>query len=205
MVMSTKSFVFTGSGGQGVITASIILGEAAAIYEGLNAVQTQVYGPEARGGATRADVVISSAPIRFPKVINPYVLICLTQEAYNKYGRLIRPGGLMIVDPFYVTVSKNVDAYQIALPMYETIKREIGKTMVLNTCMLGCVVALSDVVKPDSIIKALRNNMAPEHHEMNIRAFELGMGLGESYQGGGRMGTARAKNQDKGRARSVTR
>ena len=140
MVMSTKSFVFTGSGGQGVITASIILGEAAALYEGLNAVQTQVYGPEARGGATRADVVISSLPIRFPKVINPYVLICLTQEAYNKYGRLIRPGGLMIVDPFYVTVSKNVDAYQIALPMYETIKREIGKTMVLNTCMLGCVV-----------------------------------------------------------------
>ena len=203
--MSTKSFVFTGSGGQGVITASIILGEAAALYEGLNAVQTQVYGPEARGGATRADVVISSAPIRFPKVINPYVLICLTQESYNKYGRLIRPGGLMIVDPFYVTTATNVDAYQIALPMYETIKREIGKTVVLNTCMLGCVVALTDVVKSDSIIKAIKNNMSSEYIDLNIRAFELGMGLGESYQGGGRNGTSRAKNQDKGRVRSATR
>jgi 2-oxoglutarate ferredoxin oxidoreductase subunit gamma len=192
MVMSTKSFVFTGSGGQGVITASIILGEAAAIYEGLNAVQTQVYGPEARGGATRADVIISSIPIRFPKVINPYVLICLTQESYIKYGRIIRPGGLMIVDPFYVTVAKNVDAYQATLPMYETIKREIGKTVVLNTCMLGSVVALTDVVKPESIIKALKSNMAPEYLDMNLKAFEIGMSLGENYQ-------------DKGRVRSVTR
>lgn len=205
MVMSTKSFVFTGSGGQGVVTASIILGEAAAIYEGLNAVQTQVYGPEARGGATRADVVISSMPIRFPKVINPYVLICLTQESYNKYGRIIRPGGLMIVDPFYVTVAKNVDAYQVALPMYETIKREIGKTVVLNICMLGSVVALTDVVKPDSIIKVLKKNMAPEYLDMNMKAFEIGMSLGESYQGGGKSGTSRAKNQEKGRVWSVTR
>jgi len=203
--MSTKSFVFTGSGGQGVITASIILGEAAAIYEGLNAVQTQVYGPEARGGATRADVVISSTPIRFPKVINPYVLICLTQESYNKYGRIIRPGGLLIVDPFFVNVSKNVDAYQIALPMYETIKREIGKTVVLNTCMLGSVVALTDAVKPDSIIKAIKNNMAPEYIDMNIRAFELGTGLGESYQGGGKSAVSKVKSQDKGRVRSVTK
>jgi 2-oxoglutarate ferredoxin oxidoreductase subunit gamma len=76
--------------------------------------------------------------------------------------------------------------------MYETIKREIGKTVVLNTCMLGSVVALTDVVKPESIIKALKNNMAPEYLDMNLKAFEIGMSLGENYQ-------------DKGRVRSVTR
>ena len=76
-----KRIVFSGSGGQGIITAAIILAEAAALYENLNAVQTQSYGPEARGGATRADVIISKEPIHHPKVINPHILICLTQIA----------------------------------------------------------------------------------------------------------------------------
>ena len=89
-----KRIVFSGSGGQGVITAAIILAEAAAVYEtNLNAVQTQSYGPEARGGDTRADVIISEAPIHHPKVINPNILICLTQTAYNKYAGILRPGG----------------------------------------------------------------------------------------------------------------
>jgi 2-oxoglutarate ferredoxin oxidoreductase subunit gamma len=77
--------VFSGSGGQGVITAAIILAEAAVIYENLNAVQSQSYGAEARGGATRSDIIISDAVIHFPKVIQPNVLVCLTQNSYNKF------------------------------------------------------------------------------------------------------------------------
>jgi hypothetical protein len=88
MIEETK-FVFSGSGGQGVITAAIILAEAAVLHENLNAVQTQMYGAAARGGATRTDVIISNSEIHYPKVNQPNVLICLTQEAYNKFYPII--------------------------------------------------------------------------------------------------------------------
>ena len=90
--------VFSGSGGQGVITAANIMAEAAVIYEDLNAVQSQSYGPAARGGATRSDVIISDSVIHFPKVIQPNVLVCLTQEAYSAYYPIIRPGGLLLTE-----------------------------------------------------------------------------------------------------------
>ena len=96
--MDRYRIVFSGSGGQGVITASIILAEAAVLHEGLNAVQSQSYGPEARGGATRADVIISDRAIRFPKANQPNILICLTQMAYNQFSPSIRPGGLLLTD-----------------------------------------------------------------------------------------------------------
>ena len=180
--MNTQSFVFTGSGGQGVITAAIILGEAAAIHEGLNAVQTQVYGPEARGGATRADVIISTEPIHFPKVVNANVLVCLTQEAYDKFGRIAQPGGLLIVDSMYVKTTKNTEARQVMLPMYETTKKEIGNPVVFNICVLGCVIALTWVVRPDSIISALKTKIAPKYVDMNSKALKLGLDMGEAWR-----------------------
>ena len=100
--MERYRLVFSGSGGQGVVTASIILAEAAVLHEGLNAVQSQSYGPEARGGATRADVIISDSDIRFPKVNQPNILVCLTQEAYNRFSELIRPGGLLLTHSHFV-------------------------------------------------------------------------------------------------------
>ena len=90
--MERCRMVFSGSGGQGVITASIVLAEAAVLYENLNAVQSQSYGAAARGGATRSDVIISDSTIDYPKVIQPNVLVCLTQEAYTKFCDIIRPG-----------------------------------------------------------------------------------------------------------------
>ena len=104
--------VFSGSGGQGVITASIILAEAAVLYENLTAVQSQSYGAEARGGATRSDVIIADSIIHFPKVIQPNVLVCLTQAAYGKFYPIVRPGGLLITDTRFVQTEKKVDAQQ---------------------------------------------------------------------------------------------
>ena len=104
--MERCRMVFSGSGGQGVITASIIFAEAAVLYENLNAVQSQSYGAEARGGSTRSDVIISDSKIDYPKVIQPNVLICLTQEAYNKFYQIIRPGGLLITDTRFVKTQK---------------------------------------------------------------------------------------------------
>jgi 2-oxoglutarate ferredoxin oxidoreductase subunit gamma len=180
--MSTQSFVFTGSGGQGVITAAIMLGEAAAIHEGLNAVQTQVYGPEALGGATRSDVVISTDPIRFPKVVNAHVLVCLTQEAYDKYGRIVQPGGLLLIDSLYVTNPRNTEARQVTLPLFETTKREIKNTVVFNIAVLGAVLALTKIVKPESVLKALESKIAPQYLEMNTRALTLGFDLGAKWK-----------------------
>jgi 2-oxoglutarate ferredoxin oxidoreductase subunit gamma len=180
--MDSKRIVFSGSGGQGVITAAIILAEAAALYEGLNAVQTQVYGPEARGGATRSDIVISEEPIHYPKVLNPHFLVCLTQEAYNKYAVLIRPGGLLLTDSHFAKPEPRIDARQVGLPMYESVMGRIGKPIVFNICMLGAFIGLTRVVKIESALKVLETKIPSGFLEMNKQALEIGMELTEKPQ-----------------------
>lgn len=175
--MEAKRIVMTGSGGQGVITAAIILAEAAAIYEDMNAVQTQAYGPEARGGATRADVVISQNPIRYPKVINPHLLVCLTQEAYNKYSEIIRPGGVLLTDTEFVTPERKIDAKQVELGMYRAVMDKIGKPIVFNICMLGALIGLTDVVTTKSVVAVLERRINPSFLEMNRKALQLGLTL----------------------------
>ena len=180
--MERCRLVFSGSGGQGVITAAIVLAEAAVLYEDLIAVQSQSYGPEARGGATRSDVIISSSEIHFPKVIQPNVLVCLTQQAYSKFYPILRPGGMLITDPRYVKIERKVDARQRQLPMFQTVMDKIGKPIVLNICMLGAVLALNDIVKPESIIKVLEGRIPPAFLDINRRALELGLVLAETYR-----------------------
>jgi len=171
--------VFSGSGGQGVITAAIILAEAAVMYENLNAVQSQSYGAEARGGATRTDVIIADSTIHYPKVIQPDLLVCLTQQAYNKFYPIIRPGGLLITDARFVKTEKKVDAQQKQIPMYQTVVEKIGKPIVFNICMLGAVIGLMELVKPESIMKILEKHIPSDFLEMNRRALNLGLALGE--------------------------
>jgi 2-oxoglutarate ferredoxin oxidoreductase subunit gamma len=169
--------VFSGSGGQGVITAAIILAEAAVVHDKLNAVQSQSYGAAARGGATRSDVIISNESIDFPKVIQPNALICLTQEAYNKFHGIIRPGGLLIVDPHFVETSRKVDAKQLEFPMHQAVMDEIGKPIVFNICMLGVVIKLTQLVQPESIMKTLEGRIPAGLLEINRTALNLGMQL----------------------------
>jgi len=178
--MERYRIVFSGSGGQGVVTASIILAEAAVLYEGLNAVQSQSYGPEARGGATRADVIISDRNIRFPKVNQPNVLVCLTQEAYNKFSGTIRPGGLLLTDTHFVKQERRVDARQKGLGMYKAVMERIGKPVVLNICMLGAVVGSTQIFKTDSILRVLETKIPPAFLEMNRKALDLGLELAEA-------------------------
>lgn len=177
--MERCRMVFSGSGGQGVITASIILSEAAVLYENLTAVQSQSYGAEARGGATRSDVIISDSIIYFPKVIQPNVLVCLTQAAYGKFYPIVRPGGLLITDTRFVQTEKKVDARQKELQMYETVMAKIGKPIVFNICMLGAVIGLTGLVKPESIMKSLENRIPADFLDMNRKALDIGLGLGE--------------------------
>ena len=180
--MERCRLVFSGSGGQGVITAAIILAEAAVLHENLTATQAQAYGPEARGGATRSDIIISDSPIRYPKVTQPNVLVCLTQEAYNKFNPIVRPGGMLLTDTRYVKMHAKVDARQIQLPMYKTVMDEIGKPIVFNICMLGAVIGLTDVVSTDSIMKVLKTRIPAGFIDLNQKALELGLAMGKKVK-----------------------
>ena len=180
--MERCRMVFSGSGGQGVITAAIVLAEAAVLYEGLVAVQSQAYGPEARGGATRSDVIIADEPIKYPKVIQPNILVCLTQEAYNKFYTIVRPGGLLITDTRYVETQRKADAIQKEIPMYQTVMDKIGKPIVFNICMLGVLLAITELISPDSIMKVLKTRIPPAFLDMNQQALDIGLQLGAEYR-----------------------
>lgn len=180
--MERCRMVFSGSGGQGVITAAIILAESAVLHEGLNAIQSQVYGAEARGGSTRSDVVISDSKINYPKVIQPNVLVCLTQAAYAKYSPIIRPGGLLLTDAKFVKTHKKVDARQRELPMFHSVMDKIGKPIVFNICMLGAILSLTEVVNPKSVMKVLKERIPSGFLEMNRQALDLGISLGDTVR-----------------------
>ena len=178
--MERSRLVFSGSGGQGVITAAIILAEAAVIHENMNATQSQSYGAAARGGATRSDIIISSSEIHFPMVNQPNILVTLTQEAYNRYSSIIRPGGVLLVDPRFVEHEKKVDAKHISLPMYDTVMEKVGKPIVFNICMLGALLGATGLVQAQSILRVLETSIPKDFMEMNKKALELGMEMGEA-------------------------
>ena len=159
------------------MTAAIILAEAAVLYDDLTAVQTQSYGAAARGGATRSDVIISEDPINYPMVLQPNILVCLTQEAYHKYAPIIRPGGLLISDSHYVSTERRVDAVQNELPLYETVMRQLGSAVALNICMLGAVLGFTRLVKIASVKEVLQKRVPNRFLDMNNQALNLGLEL----------------------------
>lgn len=176
--MERCRLVFSGSGGQGLISAAIILSETAVVHEGLEAVQSQSYGAAARGGATRSDVIISDETINMPKVFQPNVLMCLTQESYNKFRSIIRPGGLLITDTRYVETTRKVDAHQVELPLYQTVMDKIGKPVVFNVSVLGALLALKPLVKLESVLKTMDDKFPAAFIKMNKQALELGHAIG---------------------------
>ncbi len=180
--MQRSRLVFSGSGGQGVITAAIILAKAAAIFENKHAIQSQSYGAAARGGATRSDIIIDDTQIYFPKVVQPNILVSLTQESYNNFSPIIRPGGLLLVDSKYVTIENKVAAKHISLPMFDTVQKEIGKPIVFNICMLGTLVGISGLIRPESIMKVLETTIPKDFMDMNKKALDIGIEMGEKHR-----------------------
>jgi 2-oxoglutarate ferredoxin oxidoreductase subunit gamma len=162
-----------GSGGQGIIMAGLVLAEAVGIYEGKYVCQTQSYGPEARGGYSKAEVVISDRPIDYPKVMKPDFLLAMNQAACDAYYLDLKPDGLLVVDSTLVTQIPT--SRVIALPFTEIARKKIGKEMVANMVALGAVGYLSKRVSPRNLAKALMSRVPKRTEKMNQQALNAGL------------------------------
>lgn len=163
----------SGSGGQGLILAGVILAEALGIGDGKNVVQTQSYGPEARGGASRADLVVADGEIYYPKTMKLDLLLALTQEACDKYYPDLKEGGTLIVDSTMVTQVPTKNYY--GLPFMQLAREEVGIVMVANVVSLGAISELTGIVTRDSVRNAVLARAPRGTEEKNKKALELGI------------------------------
>lgn len=171
---------FAGFGGQGIIKSGIIVAAAAAIHGGKNAVQTQSYGPESRGGACKSEVVIADEEIDFPKVVEPEVLVVMSQHAYNDYAEELKAGGTMILDPDMIPTERGLKNVRIYRVPATKIAEGLGKRIVANIAMIGAFVAITELLDKDPIKKSIRENVPKGTEELNLNAFEKGYEYGKS-------------------------
>ncbi|WP_307225308.1 2-oxoacid:acceptor oxidoreductase family protein [Pectinatus haikarae] len=168
-----KQLRLSGSGGQGVITAAIIFAEAA-MSEGRQVVQSQSYGPEARGGASKAEVIIDDAPIYHPKIIKPDIVLSLTQKAADKYYKdLDNAAGLLVVDEDLVP-NVPVFANVIKVPVTRIASEQVGKMLFTNIVALGVLVKLSKLISFESAEMSVKGRVPIHTVEQNIKALKLG-------------------------------
>lgn len=165
----------SGSGGQGIILISKILAEAAAVYEDLNATQTQSYGPEARGGSSRADVIISSDDIDYPRAEHLDVLLALTQEACDLYVGNLNKGGILIVDTRFVTEIPSGDFSVVPVPITETAEVTLKRTLVANIIALGVIIGVGKLLKPENVEEAILARVPRGTEKLNLAAFQAGL------------------------------
>jgi 2-oxoglutarate ferredoxin oxidoreductase subunit gamma len=168
-----------GSGGQGLILAGIILAEAAGVYDGKFVCQTQSYGPEARGGASKAEVVISDGEIDYPKAIRPDVLLALNQKSLDAFSSDLKPGGLLLVDADLVM--EVPEAPVLALP-FTRIARDLGRVMAANIVALGALAQLTGAVSLEGLSAAVLARVPPGTEDLNRRA--LAAGVAAAKEGG---------------------
>lgn len=170
---------FAGFGGQGIIRSGLILSMAACIYSDKNAVQTQSYGPESRGGSCKSEVVIADEEIDFPKVDAPDIVVIMSQEAYQKYVNTAKKGATILVDPNMVTDRsdpQNTKIYDIPATKFA---EGMGKTIVANVVMLGALTAITNIITPEAMKKAILRNVPKKTEELNMAAFEKGQDYGK--------------------------
>lgn len=161
-----------GEGGQGMILAGVILAEAAVVHDGLNAVQTQSYGPEARGGASRSEVIIARGEIDFPKVMIPDLLLCMSQEACDKFYSQVKDDGWIIVDS--TNVSRIPSHRAISVPLTEIAENTTGRRITASMVALGLVSGLSGLVTRESLTKAMTERVPAGTEEINSNALAAG-------------------------------
>lgn len=165
---------FAGFGGQGIVSAGIISGRAATLHDKKNAVMTQSYGPEARGGACNANVIISDQRITFPEVTMPNLVVVMSQEAFTKFGHEIAEDGTMILDEDMVEPHGMREGLRTLRVPATRIAESLGNKIVANVVMLGVVASLGGVVNPEAMLAAVCASVPERFIELNQRAFQAG-------------------------------
>ncbi len=174
----------SGSGGQGLILAGKIIAEAATIYDGRNAVQTQSYGPEARGGASKAEVVIKDGEIDYPKAMDLDLLLSLTQESCTKFSSDLKDDGILIVDSEMVKDQPKGSFKLYAAPITSIAAKKVGKVVVTNIVALGILTRIAGVVTEESMRKAILARVPKGTEEINMKAFDEGWKTAEELLAG---------------------
>ncbi len=179
----------TGSGGQGVILASVILAEAAVI-SGLHTIQSQAYGPEARGGMSRAETILSRGEIWFSKVVLPNFLLSLNQASLDKYAKELAPGAVVMADAS-LAVPEGLDKSRvISIPILATARDKIGREMTANIVAVGAINTALGIFSDDVLREAVRRHIPRGTEELNMRALDAGSELARSYAGAFRQDVA---------------
>jgi len=173
-VSSRYEVRLAGAGGQGLILAGVTLAEAVATYDGRHVAQTQSYGAEARGGASKAEVIISDGEIDYPKVVEADLLLAMNQEACDRYLCELKEDGILIVDTVNVRCVPARSAYRV--PITRIAEETTGSRITANMVALGLIVGLTDVVSRDAIEAAVAKRAPKGSEESNLRALRAGLG-----------------------------
>jgi 2-oxoglutarate ferredoxin oxidoreductase subunit gamma len=176
--MSTMEIKIGGFGGQGVILSGYILGRAAAIYDTKHATMIQAFGPEARGSACSAELIVSDRPVAYPYITAPDLMVLMSQEAYTKFSPELAAGGTLITEEELVKPHNlRKDVHHFSIPATR-IAEELGKRMVLNIVMMGFTTAISGVVKVEAMRESVKISVPKGTEELNLRAFDRGYAHG---------------------------
>ena len=182
--MRLNEIRIAGFGGQGVILSAVVLGKAASIYENGFATMTQNFGPEARGGACSAQLVIADSPVLYPYVTRPDVLVVMSQEAYNRFAPELKPGGMMIIEEDLVRVSDVKGDRKVYSIPATRFAEELGKRMVLNAVMVGFFTAVTKLLSAEAVRKAVADSVPANFRELNLKAFDRGLEYGSTTLAG---------------------
>ncbi len=167
-----------GFGGQGVILSAMIIGKAASIFQEQYATLTQNFGPEARGSACSAQVILSDKPVLYPYVTRPDILIVMSQDAYNKFTPELKDNGLLLVEQDLVRISdlpRGIRAFSVPATR---LAEQLGKRLVLNIVMVGFFAAVTGLLDPEALRKAVADSVPPSFTDLNLKAFDKGFEYG---------------------------
>ncbi len=178
--MKLTEIRLAGFGGQGVILSAIVIGKAASINQGGYATMTQSFGPEARGGACAAQVILDREPILYPYVTQPDILVIMSQEAYTKFAPEIKDNGILIVEQDLVRVDNVKPGVRLFSVPATRLAEELGKRMVLNIVMVGFFAAVTNLLDPKALRDAVLDSVPPSFRDLNAKAFDKGFEYGVS-------------------------
>jgi 2-oxoglutarate ferredoxin oxidoreductase subunit gamma len=169
-----------GFGGQGVILAAIVVGKAKAIFEQGYATMTQAFGPEARGGSSSAQCILSDEPILYPYITQPDVLVVMSQEAYTRFAPELKPGGILVVEQDMVHLGELPAGTKVYAVPATRLAEELGRKVVLNIVMVGFLGAVTSLVSAEALRNAVKDSVPPALEKLNLEAFDKGFAYGES-------------------------